>query len=72
MQTIFVGEVCEQSEMRALVVDKDMSLTDAVKQFATNHNLRGIFITGDAGRLVGVIWPEDVIQRYEESEQDEA
>ena len=62
MQTIFVAEVCEQSEMQALVVDKDMSLINAVKQFATNHHLRGIFITGDAGRLVGVINKQDLLR----------
>lgn len=62
MQTIYVKEVCEQSEMQALVVDRETSLSDAVKQFATNHNLRGIFITDDKGRLVGVINKQDLLQ----------
>lgn len=61
MQTIYVEEVCEQSEMQALVVDRDMALADAVKEFATNHNLRGIFVTGDAGRLIGVINKQDLL-----------
>ena len=61
MQTIYVSEVCEYSEMHALVVDKDLSLFDAVKQFATRHDLRGIFITGEGGRLEGVINKQDLL-----------
>ena len=61
MQTIYVAEVCEQSEMQALVMDQEMSLMDAVKEFATNHDLRGIFIKGEEGRLVGVINKQDLL-----------
>ena len=62
MQTIYIAEVCEQSEMQALVVDREMALADAVKEFATNHDLRGLFITGDEGRLKGVINKQDLLQ----------
>ena len=62
MQTIYVAEVCEQSEMQALVMDREMSLTEAVKEFATNHNLRGIFITDAEDRLVGVINKQDLLK----------
>ena len=62
MQTIYVAEVCEQSEMQALVVDREMSLSDAVKEFATNHDLRGIFVTDDKDRLVGVINKQDLLR----------
>lgn len=61
MQTIYVSEVCENSEMHALVVDKDLPLIDAVKQFATKHDLRGIFITGEGGRLEGVVNKQDLL-----------
>jgi CBS domain-containing protein len=62
MQTIYVAEVCEQSEMQALVVDQEMPLMDAVKEFAINHDLRGIFIMGEEGRLVGVINKQDLLR----------
>ena len=62
MQTILVAEVCEQSEMQALVVNHEMAVVDAVKEFATNHNLRGIFLTDDEERLVGVINKQDLLR----------
>ncbi len=61
MQTIYVAQVCEQSDMQALVVDRDMLLIDAVREFATNHDLRGIFVTGEKGRLAGVINKQDLL-----------
>lgn len=61
MQTIYVADVCEQSNMQALIVDQEMLLVDAVKEFATNHDLRGIFIKGEQGRLVGVINKKDLL-----------
>jgi CBS domain-containing protein len=62
MQTVTVGEISKQSTMQALVVDKEMSLTEAIQQFATNHDLRGIFLTDKAGRLAGVINKQDLLR----------
>ena len=61
MQTIYVSEVCENSEMHALIVDKDLPLVDAVQQFAMKLDLRGIFITNEDGRLEGVINKQDLL-----------
>jgi CBS-domain-containing membrane protein len=42
-------------------VDGKMALIDAVKEFATNHDLRGIFITDENKRLTGVINKQDLL-----------
>ena len=60
MQTIYVAEVCEQSQMQALVIDGKMALVDAVREFATNHDLRGIFIT-ENNNIAGVINKQDLL-----------
>jgi hypothetical protein len=46
MQSVLIGDVSATSEMQALVVEREMPLVDAVGQFANNHDLRGIFLTG--------------------------
>ncbi len=61
MQTVKIAEVCETSRMQAMIVDGDMLLDDAVRQFATNHDLRGIFLTGPDGRLTGVVNKIDLL-----------
>ncbi len=61
MQTIYVAEVCEQSQMQALVVDGKLALVDVVREFATNHDLRGIFITDKNNRIAGVINKQDLL-----------
>jgi CBS domain-containing protein len=61
MQSVMIADVCETSEMQALVVEGDMPLADAVRQFATDHDLRGIFLTGKDGRLTGVLNKVDLL-----------
>jgi CBS domain-containing protein len=61
MQSVSVAELCKQSDMQALVVNRDMPLAEAVRQFATNHDLRGIFLTDEDGRLAGVINKQDLL-----------
>jgi len=61
MQTVLIADVCATSEMQALVVEGDMPLADAVRQFANNHDLRGIFLTGENGLLTGVINKIDLL-----------
>ena len=62
MQTVLIGDVSATSDMQALVVERDMPLVDAVRQFANNHDLRGIFLTGEDGRLTGVINKVDLLK----------
>ena len=61
MQSVPVADVCKQSDMQALVVDRDAPLAEAIRQFATNHDLRGIFLTDENGRLAGVINKQDLL-----------
>ena len=61
MKTVLIADVCETSDMQALVVEGDMLLADAVRQFATNHDLRGIFLRGEDGHLTGVINKIDLL-----------
>lgn len=61
MQTVPVADVCAQSDMQALVVEGDMPLATAVHLFATDHNLRGIFLTSEDGRLTGVVNKQDLL-----------
>lgn len=61
MQTVKVAEICETSDMQAMVVEGDMLLDDAVRQFATDHDLRGIFLTGPDGELTGVVNKIDLL-----------
>jgi CBS domain-containing protein len=61
MQTVPVAEVCKQSTMQAMVVDRDAPLAEAVRQFASNHDLRGIFLVDENGQLAGVINKQDLL-----------
>ena len=61
MKTVLIADVCETSDMQALVVEGDMLLADAVRQFANNHDLRGIFLTGENSLLTGVINKIDLL-----------
>jgi CBS-domain-containing membrane protein len=61
MQTVPVAEVCKQSTMQAMVVDRDAPLAEAVRQFASNHDLRGIFLVDEQGQLAGVINKQDLL-----------
>jgi CBS-domain-containing membrane protein len=48
--------------MQALVVQQDMPLAEAVRQFATNHALRGIFLIDEMQQLVGVVNKLDLLR----------
>ncbi|MDH3886631.1 MAG: CBS domain-containing protein, partial [Desulfobacterales bacterium] len=61
MKTVLIADVSATSGMQALVVEGDMPLADAVRQFATNHDLRGIFLAGENGLLTGVINKIDLL-----------
>ena len=61
MKTVLIADVSATSDMQALVVEGDMPLADAVRKFATNHDLRGIFLTGEDGLLTGVINKIDLL-----------
>ena len=61
MNTVPVAQLIETTEMQALVVAEDMLLDEAVRQFATNHDLRGIFLTGPDGHLTGVVNKIDLL-----------
>ena len=61
MRTVPIADVCEQSQMQALVVEGDMPLAEAVRRFATDHTLRGIFLTDSNSRLSGVINKQDLL-----------
>ena len=61
MKTVLIADVSATSGMQALVVEGDMPLAEAVRQFATNHDLRGIFLAGENGLLTGVINKIDLL-----------
>ena len=62
MQTVLIADVSATSDMQALVVAGDMPRDDAVRQFATNHDLRGIFLTGNDAQHTGVINKIDLLK----------
>jgi CBS domain-containing protein len=47
--------------MQALIVKEDTPLSDAVYQFANNHDLRGIFLIDKNDQLSGVINKRDLL-----------
>ncbi len=47
--------------MQAMVVKEDLLLSEAVNQFATNHDLRGIFLTDASDRISGIINKRDLL-----------
>jgi CBS domain-containing protein len=61
MKTVHVAQVSEISDLQALVVRGDMPLAEAIQQFAHNHDLRGIFLTDEDGRLTGVVNKRDLL-----------
>jgi predicted transcriptional regulator len=61
MHTVTVAKLSKQSKMQAMVVSRDAPLAEAVRQFATNHDLRGIFLTDEENRLAGVINKQDLL-----------
>lgn len=61
MHTVTVAELSKQSKMQAMIVSRDAPLAEAVRQFATNHDLRGIFLTDEENRLAGVINKQDLL-----------
>lgn len=61
MQTVIVAEICETSEMQALVVPQTMPLAEAIGHFARDHDLRGFFLTDEDGRLTGVVNKHDLL-----------
>ena len=61
MQSVPVAEVCKQSEMQAMIVNRDAPLAEAVRQFASNDDLRGIFLIDEMGELAGVINKQDLL-----------
>jgi len=61
MKTLRVAQVCTQAPMHALVVQQDTPLEEVIRDFASDHTLRGIFLVDDAGRLAGVINRHDLL-----------
>lgn len=61
MKTIKVADIYKTSDMRALVVPAEMPLADAIARFATDLELRGLFIVDETGRLAGVLSAQDIL-----------
>lgn len=61
MHTITVAEVIQTTEMRAVVVKKDMPLAKVIDQFVHDSRLRGVFVTDANGRLCGVVNKHDLL-----------
>ncbi|MBE2202424.1 MAG: CBS domain-containing protein [Anaerolinea sp.] len=61
MQTVTVAEVCQTPKVQALVVSRKMPLAEAIWHFVQDHDLRGIFLTDENGRLVGVVNKQDLL-----------
>ena len=61
MKTVSIATLSKISDMQALIVKEDMSLSEAVKQFADNHDLRGIFLVDENDQLSGVINKRDLL-----------
>ena len=61
MKTVQVAQVSAISDLQALIVRGDMPLAEAIRQFADNHDLRGIFLTDGDGRLTGVVNKRDLL-----------
>lgn len=61
MQTVKVADICRQSQMQALVMPADTPLEAAVREFADNHYVRGIFLVDEDERLVGVVNKQDIL-----------
>jgi CBS-domain-containing membrane protein len=61
MKKTSVAEVSALSTMKALVLPERTPLTEAIDRFASNEGQHGIFLTGDDGRLSGVVNNEDLL-----------
>ena len=61
MKNTLVAEVSALSTMKALVLPERTPLTEAIDRFASNEGQHGIFLTGDDGRLSGVVNNEDLL-----------
>ncbi len=61
MKKTLVAEVSALSTMKALVLPERTPLAEAIDRFASNEGQHGIFLTGDDGRLSGVVNNEDLL-----------
>ena len=61
MKLTKAAQVCQTSQMLAIIIHQDTLLETAIQQFASNPHVRGIFIVDDADKLVGVVNNHDIL-----------
>ena len=61
MKKTLVAEVSALSTMKALVLPGRTPLAEAIDRFASNEGQHGIFLTGNDGRLSGVVNNDDLL-----------
>jgi CBS domain-containing protein len=61
MPPIYVKEVYDANHKLSVLVRADELLEDVLRRFAEEAWLRGIFVTDEAGRLMGVITRTDLL-----------
>jgi CBS domain-containing protein len=62
VKTVKVAEVCRQTPLQSLVAQSEVSLGWVIHEFASCHDLHGIFLVGDQNELVGIINNQDLLQ----------
>ena len=61
MKTTKIASVCQKSPMGALIVAEDLPLDEAIRRFASDATLHGIFLLDADDRFAGVISNRDLL-----------
>lgn len=61
MKLTKVAQVCQHSQMLALILHQDTPLETAIRHFADNPHIRSIFVVDNADKLVGIINNHDLL-----------
>lgn len=61
MKRTSVAEVSALSTMKALVLPEKTPLAEAIDSFASNEGQHGIFVSGEDGKLAGVVNNADLL-----------
>ena len=61
MKLTKVAQVCQISQMLAIIVHQDTLLETAIRHTVDNPHVRGIFLVDDADKLVGVVNSHDLL-----------
>jgi CBS domain-containing protein len=61
MKLTKVSQLCQHSQMLAIILHQDTLLETAIQNFSDNPFVRGIFVVDDANELVGVVNSHDFL-----------